>query len=513
MINRRCTFVILAALIAFAGAQCAWAQTNWTGSISTDWSDAGNWDNGVPDSSNDAIINTLNLVNVGTTDVPAYNQPTLAAATATPNIYVQSGTSLNLADGAALTTATTLSMAEFEGSAGGSLFYTGTAGLTIDSNVQWLNATIMATSSGAFTLTGAVSGSTFRSGNAGASPHTVNYTGTLTISGNTSFDEAYWNDDSGAELSITHITGTALVGMGVEGLYVGGIVQVAEDGKLNCDGGNRADSWNHGGYELSDNGQFNVYCSTLTPSSASSWNGGLYVGSWNGFQGRAHLTATGHSQVNVQTLMQLNAWGTNASCTLSGTAALNVGWQLWVGAGGGLAHMSMSDNSTADVGELLVGTGNTDSYLNLSGSSSLVTTAGTVIFTDNSTNSNGNITIGSSDGANSGAINISDSASLAVAAGAITTINPNSSINVTTDGSVDLKNLAGVGTLSVDNGAAVSLDSINGDTIMLGTGSVGLAEIAAAPQGASLNSVPEPSTIVMLTMAAMGLILAAWRRK
>ena len=31
-------------------------QTNWTGNVSSDWSDAGNWDNGVPDNTKDAII-------------------------------------------------------------------------------------------------------------------------------------------------------------------------------------------------------------------------------------------------------------------------------------------------------------------------------------------------------------------------------------------------------------------------------------------------------------------------
>jgi outer membrane autotransporter protein len=50
----------LVALAALAAAPVpAWADTDWTGAVSTDWFNAGNWTNGVPDGGDDVAINTV----------------------------------------------------------------------------------------------------------------------------------------------------------------------------------------------------------------------------------------------------------------------------------------------------------------------------------------------------------------------------------------------------------------------------------------------------------------------
>jgi len=67
------------------------AQTNWTGTISTDWFAAGNWNAGIPTAATDANINTAtpNATVVGAAGATALNLA--VGATGTALLTIQNG--------------------------------------------------------------------------------------------------------------------------------------------------------------------------------------------------------------------------------------------------------------------------------------------------------------------------------------------------------------------------------------------------------------------------------------
>jgi fibronectin-binding autotransporter adhesin len=81
-------------------------------------------------------------------------------------------------------------------------------------------------------------------------------------------------------------------------------------------------------------------------------------------------------------------------------------------------------------------------------------------------------------------------------------------------GTHTVRAVSGVGNLTVAAGS-LTATSVNVGTITLGAGST--LTIAAIPGGPSagggLTPVPEPSTLVLLTIAALGFIWAAWRKR
>ena len=78
--QHRLPTLLAALLLAVAGT----AQTTWTGAISTDWLNAGNWTAGVPDQNLAAII------------APAANQPLVASLAACRHLTVQANTALTV---------------------------------------------------------------------------------------------------------------------------------------------------------------------------------------------------------------------------------------------------------------------------------------------------------------------------------------------------------------------------------------------------------------------------------
>jgi hypothetical protein len=93
------------------------------------------------------------------------------------------------------------------------------------------------------------------------------------------------------------------------------------------------------------------------------------------------------------------------------------------------------------------------------------------------------------------------------------------SLNVVTGGSVNVDNISGTGTLVVGDGTTASTltaDSIQLSTVTLGVGSrIVINPIPGGPQAGStsLTTVPEPSTIVLLIAAGLGILFYRKRFK
>ncbi len=80
-----------------------------------------------------------------------------------------------------------------------------------------------------------------------------------------------------------------------------------------------------------------------------------------------------------------------------------------------------------------------------------------------------------------------------------------------------LANVTGTssGTLAIDNASTLTANSISVGALIIGGGStLGIDPLSGGPSASgALSPVPEPSTLVMLAIAAIGLIGAAWRRQ
>ena len=103
----------------------------------------------------------------------------------------------------------------------------------------------------------------------------------------------------------------------------------------------------------------------------------------------------------------------------------------------------------------------------------------------------------------------------------ISTAVPTQIGNVNGSGTLDVENATALSAFSVSAGA-VKIDGVSSlttanvytNTLTIGAGSkLTITPIAGGPLGGGLTAVPEPSTLVMLTIAALGMIGAAWRRR
>jgi fibronectin-binding autotransporter adhesin len=99
-----------------------------------------------------------------------------------------------------------------------------------------------------------------------------------------------------------------------------------------------------------------------------------------------------------------------------------------------------------------------------------------------------------------------------------TTINATSTLKIDSPGTTALAAVSGTGNLTIGDGIVgntVSVASVNVGTLNVGDGStVVIRPLPGGPlAGGGLTAVPEPGTLALLSIAAMGLIGAAWRKR
>lgn len=201
--------LLLAIFMAAIPAACA--QTTWTGSANTNWNNAANWSNGVPDISTEAII-----PNVSTNDpVIGIGQSVVAYA-----VHVESESSLSISAGAILT---------INGSATYAVPFEFTAGLnnkgTVSNNGQLILGASGGVGSYAIINQGVFNNmpgatmlidNTSDTGLYNASGTFTNHA-SITIGGNTAiglhgiWNDAVFNNNNGGTISIDRFSTKALV--------------------------------------------------------------------------------------------------------------------------------------------------------------------------------------------------------------------------------------------------------------------------------------------------------------
>ena len=74
--------------------------------------------------------------------------------------------------------------------------------------------------------------------------------------------------------------------------------------------------------------------------------------------------------------------------------------------------------------------------------------------------------------------------------------------------------ISGSGTTQIDAGASLTVASIYQDTLIFGSGAkLNIQAIPGGLQGNTIAPVPEPSTLVLFGIGALGLIASAWRHR
>jgi len=272
-------------------------------------------------------------------------------------------------------------------------------------------------------------------------------------------------------------------------------------------------------------GTLNLYNSSSVEVSAITDGGGANLG-----------TRTG--TINIYDNARVKAVGWSGDYTVSGMIAL-------VKDGGGcngVINIGTAGSGTPrlDCGELTLGYddwwGAGTCTVKAAGNAIVVSHAGAEVGTDwSGTTATGNINVGLGHGT-IGALTVSGNASV-TAQGTINvdylgTLNQDGPTSIISSGDAfvhnagianytggtPVPNITGTGTLNIGTiivDPTVVLSTVRQGTVTVAPGStLAIAANLSGPMaGLSMSAVPEPSTIVMLIIAAMGLALAAWRRK
>ena len=374
-------YKVPALILMLAALPCiGWADTTWTGANSTDWTDSGNWNNGLPSSGNGAItidqigINTptlstsvsagwdINIGNGGNTGALNQNSGTLATGNGNWGfIGVDAGSvgTYTLSGDAGFSAARINLGAFTSGSAGG----TGTLNMDTTGTVaaygntaNWWQANSWQIgsdfgSTGTINLTngtvhsvydmwlGAFSGTGILNQSGG----TVNVDGNLALA-------RMWNGSSGATVGTATITGGTLNAGSITGAFSGGggdishgTLTVSGSGVVNSEGdlvvaaGGTADST--GVVNVNSGGTVNVATTTKR------W---LQVNQWDSVQGTVNVNG-GNLNLNANTDLRFSVnggVGTSAVNLNSGTITSYSGNQT--GAGSGVLAFNNGNAAGAD---------------------------------------------------------------------------------------------------------------------------------------------------------------------
>jgi fibronectin-binding autotransporter adhesin len=261
--------------------------------------------------------------------------------------------------------------------------------------------------------------------------------------------------------------------------------------------------------------------SKITLNNSSKLNINTYANVANSI-GSGTMIVNDTAEVHVTGALSSAGWnrGVDATVPTSGQVDVNVSGKIFAGSinmGGGSATApnnstslwNVTDTGTVtDNGNLSMGGGTSIATLNVKKSAKFIV--------------GGALNMGDVAGG-LGTINVTENASFTVAGA--TTLTDGSSIILDSTGTLSLKAVAGgaADSLVVGDGntgvthyaATAYVDSVSIGTVTLGAGST--LVINAIPGGPSagggLTPVPEPSTFVLLTIAALGFIGAAWRKR
>jgi autotransporter-associated beta strand protein len=375
-----------------------------------------------------------------------------------------------------------------------------------------------------------------------------------------------WNYDT-QQLNISDnalVTSTADVTIGATALHSGGFITLTGTGQLTV-AGNLTEGYNGGAWNAITNSSTK---SILVSGNLNLNAGGIYVtGITNDGTGVAGgIDVLGTVKLNGGTIYATAAnsdFITSPILVQSGGAVINTQWNSLAinqalaqdpsSTGGGLV---IWNGGTVTLTRALTYTGTTDIDntwctlkidTSITGTTSLVGTvtgsggltkagagilalSGTLSYTGTTTIDAGTLQIDTSTtGTTSLVGNITGSGGLTKAgAGTLTlsgtlnytgttTINTGT-LQIDTSGTSTLTDITGSGTLQVGNGTTSTTliaDSISVDTLTIGAGSIVDDAISSdtVTSGGELTTVPEPSTFVLLSIAALGLIGAAWRRR
>jgi fibronectin-binding autotransporter adhesin len=337
--------VLLLSGSALAGVPLILAAqaANWTGTASTDWFTAGNWDtSAVPTAADTVVLSTI-----------APNATVINGGNAVTNTVFMGETggtgNLTISNAGTLTTTDLFQMGDGANSSNTVLVTGAGSALTVggDLNVSFQSdSTLTVANGGAVTAAGLL-----MSNFAGNSVVSVDGPGSILTTGFLGMLEGPLAGPASATLSITNgahfiDTGEADIGLatgqssvtvdGAGSLFQVGATMLVSDGltgSLTISNGATATA---NDIQIGSGPTANGILTVTGPNSLLTSTTGLEVG----FQGAGALHVQGGGTVNVGTQIVIGDAGGNGTATVDGANSLLMGTDLFVGNGGGVAAHS-----------------------------------------------------------------------------------------------------------------------------------------------------------------------------